>query len=98
MVLRREDQVSTVGRQRRIGVIVGLTGESTGLTGRRLPDPNFAPPVRGAHRIDQGLAVRREVEALDERALVIAANFAADTLYAALDPRVGFGRARGDER
>jgi peptide/nickel transport system permease protein len=31
-------------------------------------------------------------------ALVIAANFAADTLYAALDPRVGFGRARGDER
>jgi peptide/nickel transport system permease protein len=29
-------------------------------------------------------------------ALVIAANFAADTLYAALDPRVGFGRARAD--
>ncbi|MCA3247659.1 MAG: ABC transporter permease [Azospirillum sp.] len=30
-------------------------------------------------------------------ALVIAANFAADLVYAALDPRVGFGRAPGDE-
>jgi peptide/nickel transport system permease protein len=31
-------------------------------------------------------------------ALVVAANFAADTLYAVLDPRVGFDAARGDER
>jgi peptide/nickel transport system permease protein len=31
-------------------------------------------------------------------ALVVAANFAADALYAALDPRVGFERARGEER
>jgi peptide/nickel transport system permease protein len=31
-------------------------------------------------------------------ALVVAANFAADTLYAALDPRVGFDRARGDDK
>lgn len=30
-------------------------------------------------------------------ALVIAANLAADLVYAALDPRVGFGRAPGDE-
>ena len=30
--------------------------------------------------------------------LVVAANFAADTLYAALDPRVGFGNAKGEER
>jgi peptide/nickel transport system permease protein len=31
-------------------------------------------------------------------ALIVAANFAADALYAALDPRVGFDSARGDER
>jgi peptide/nickel transport system permease protein len=30
-------------------------------------------------------------------ALVIAANFAADMVYALLDPRIGFGRARGDD-
>jgi peptide/nickel transport system permease protein len=29
--------------------------------------------------------------------LVVAANFAADMVYALLDPRVGFGRARGEE-